>query len=502
MDLQKIKDIAQELEQEQALSLIEAASASQSEDTLKIAVTGNFNAGKTTLINAIAGKELREVSGISVDDELPLRLSFEKMPEQEGFECFDVYDPVWNEEEVIFYDLKFEDIFQAGTFKPVMYDMDMVFYLVSALQVFTAEDMYALEQLKRYKIKIILTKLDAVDEESKDSVIKFVDDMCNKLGLDSALVIEKGNNEEIGKHLRGLLPSFGEIEQMRQQRADGFAREAVSLLKKGVERKLDAEEQLPAEEAAPEEDYLSKSLRLRNRILESGIQKSSNFALPDSKQRELERLIYHPGRKKQFNSDWENGMIQSTVERFLGECFEEVQSDLIDSMKRDYRSSAGSVGLEYSSEVNREIEEIAGKRPVYVDVTTAPEMQQSNGKTTKKVAIAAAVVTGAMIVPIPAWAGIAIALGTTATAVGSISNDIEKEKAKIKQAIAAYCDLVLSHFTFSMKEYMNSSYNQLANIVGKQYEESQKQAVNKENEEKVNAQKEHLTSLLEELDQM
>lgn len=504
MDLHRLKEIAVTLDNgESVFPLIEAAQNSQCGGQTKIAILGNFNAGKTTLLNTIAGQELRKVSAISEEDEQPVRLSFERMDPDPNFKCFDVYDSSWNDEDVIIYDLKFSDVFEAGELKPVMYDMDIVFYLVSALQVFTAVDMHAIEMLKNFKIKVILTKLDAVEEDSKEKIIKYVNDRCEELGLENALLLMDKDSGSVAKTLRGVLPDFVELEQIRKNRAAGFAKTSVEKLKSIAGSKLTAEVNASEQQQVLQEDYLATSLNVKNILLNRGIEYSSSFTVPDDKKHALANKIFMAGNENNFDKIWSTGMAQSSVEMFLEEYFEQIKKNLITVMKEDYWRCAQELEFEVSEEVNREIVQIAQKKPVYVEAKNSPTFgkQDVNVQTKKKVAVAAAIVAGTLIVPIPMWASIAITLGAAGYSVNAINEGSKQKCENNNQAIFSYSSLVLSHFNYSIKEYINDCYNRLADVAGRQYVEDKTQVMM---EEDINISIEHewLVSLLEELDKM
>ena len=490
---------------ETVFALIEAAEHSDDSEYTSVAFIGAQNSGKTSVINSIVGKELREASNISDDSEKPMRVAFEKMPSDDRFDCFDVYDQAWNGESAILYEIKNTDAFINEDIQPIMYNVDVAFYLISALQAFTAEDVRTINLLKDYNVKIVLTKLDAIEEDSKEKVLQYVTGMCEKLGLDSPIVFQKEQADENSRLFRDSLPTFSKLKEIRANRANGFMKKVKDLLERELKEKLRAIESdsVEAEKDGErfEKENVSRKLEIKNRLLSSGISYSDSYAIPDNKAKELSKKIYALGQTNGFSESWANNIVKSTVELFLEECFGDTKWKLIKKMQEDYEKCISDFDIPTNPDVKPKISELSKTHPTYVNSNSVPENKNAKGvfdsdKAKTSIAITAAIVAGSIIVPIPTWATVAISLCSVGACAGVITSENNKNKVLgWEESIYSYSKLVLSQFALSMKTYISESYDKFADYVCSTIAF----ADNKEKETKISKEKEEMLALIQKL---
>lgn len=469
-NLEKIMKIAD------SVGLNEAASAASSaidkvnsRSKLHVALVGGQNSGKTTIINAIAGKEVREASNISLDDEFPLRITFERTDEDFRFECVDVYDKVWNEENAIIFEFKVTDLVENGKRTEFADDVDVVFYLISAMNAFTSEDVSALKALASHNVKLILTKLDAIDEEDRDGVIKYVSDMCAKLGFTEPLVIDRSNLKDAGKLIRNALPLYTEQKEQREKYCDMLLGELTAAVKEKIGAKLsELDERLPAtDDFDSRRETNSKALEAKNNLMELGIARSKKFEDDNNKlANTLAKKILESGKSHSFSDAWKMSIQQEIVEPVIAAEFE-AENELI--KKHLFEDSTGiNPTEEESRNLKNKINETLKNSAQISEITDYnAELAKGTGTVNyTKICIAAAVVAGAILFPMPTLPKWLVSVGAVGVGAGSVYAEIKTtEKAMWENNIKEYSKLISKRFYDGMKIYNNYAYEQLADYV-------------------------------------
>lgn len=233
-------------------------------------ITGSTNCGKTVIMNGIVGVPLREPSMLS-EEEKPLRVMFEKSEDSQQFECHVVANKLWNDEDVILYEMKLDDIFNGEYHPTQLLDLaDVVYYVVSAITPFTSEDVKAIQALSFMPVKVVISKLDLVDEAAREKIAAYASNVCESLHINKPYIIDRHDWDAAGKYFRYELPTVAERIEMRRNRTEYLLMSASEAIAKEAEKKLDAmkateknsqEELLKRQVAVDEEKSLWRKLR-------------------------------------------------------------------------------------------------------------------------------------------------------------------------------------------------------------------------------------------------
>lgn len=237
----QLKQLAVQIGADDAVAEYESRCASiSSREFTGVVITGGGNCGKTTILNGITGIPLRE-TGNTPGNEPPLRVTFEKMEDREGFECRTVLNKCWNEESAILYEMKHSDLIDdAGRSKQLLDLADVVFYVISALTPFTREDLEKIKSLSPVRVKVVLNRLSLVRDEDQSKVEAYVDGICAKLGVDAPLVIRGDDWDLIAKEFRDALPISSELVLYRRKHMDAIYQDAVKMVMEQAQQRMNA----------------------------------------------------------------------------------------------------------------------------------------------------------------------------------------------------------------------------------------------------------------------
>lgn len=237
----QLKQLAVQVGAADAVAEYESRCASiSSREHTGVVIAGGSNCGKTTVLNGITGIPLRETSNIP-GDEPPLRVTFEKMADLEGFDCRTVLNKHWNAENAILYEMKQSDLIDdTGRPKQLLDLADVVFYVISALTPFTREDMEIIKSLSPVRVKVVLNKLSLVRDADQSKVEAYVAGICAKLGVDTPLVIQGDDWDRIAKGFRDALPISSELTLYRRNHIDAIYQDAVKMVIEQAQQRMNA----------------------------------------------------------------------------------------------------------------------------------------------------------------------------------------------------------------------------------------------------------------------
>lgn len=223
-----------------------------------VAVTGARNSGKTTFINEIVASKVWEPGALD-ETEKPLRISFEPLQEDEQYNCLMVANKPWHDLKAVIYELREEQLFDGDTLAEDMLPLDMVFYMTLASSPLGKEEVDALKAMAPFKRQVVVNGMHLVDEANRERVLNYITNINNSLGLPPVIVFESGKN--FGKLVRNLVPSFRELQTLREQKC--------RLIFKNM---LDAFKTVTRNEIANLESTArkSKAISLKNDGLRSG----------------------------------------------------------------------------------------------------------------------------------------------------------------------------------------------------------------------------------------
>lgn len=505
-NIERIKKIAEEIGVEGEVSVIlNSVESLKQKNKTHIAFAGAENSGKSRIINAIAGKDVREPSLVSVEEK-PLRVSFERGISDERFECVEIYNPAWNGEDVELFELKNTDILKGKELSPLMDEIDIVYYLVSAVQVFTSDDMIVIGALKDHAVKIILTKIDMVDEESREKVITYTSGICEKLGLEKPIITDVKVPDEISKTIRNSLPLVTELQEMKRKHYEGICERAVEVIKDAANKKLDEIEknyESAVTSANNANDGLAlKRKKIKNSIIEQGLVYAERFNDSSEFASVIARNLMESGEKTNYSEEWREKLRQKYVEPVLYEAFQKENNLMVTQMFVDCEKWLKTIGLSVDEQLKNEINRFNNISVDYIDVDISGTVKSAKGQgvdwnsATVTATITAAVVAGAIIFPIPKWATWAASIGAVAYGTGTVIADKNKNEAKMwRDNIKAYSKTIASSFHGYLKAYVCESYNTVADTV----EDVISNAIVTVNKEEFEQTKDKYKSIIEEL---
>lgn len=464
--IEKIIEIADAVGlKESACNIAAAIEKINSRSKVHVAFTGGQNSGKTSVINAITGRTVREPSNIS-ENELPLRVVFEKCDADDRFECVEVYDKAWNEEDAVLFELKSDEIAEKGEVKDIAHEIDVVYFLISAMNAFTSEDVETIKALSNHKIKLIVTKLDTIDDKNKEGVTKYINDIRTRLGLEEPIFIDKTVSDDVGKIIRNSLPVYSELKELREKYSDALLKGLSKRIEKEIEKaisELDLKSQ-PHKGTDFNNDAYSDALRAKNKLLELGLARSKKYESATDLQNKLVKALLESGNQASYSQKWQEDIKARIIEPLIKSEFEtecqKIQSLLFDDC----------IGInpteEDSAELRNAIRSLSEMDAKVSDISSQEFKASEASINIKTVGITAAVVAGAVLVPIPTFAAWIVSVGAIAVGAGAVIT----EKAKTEndmwiKNIGDYAAVVSKQFYDSMIIYNSHTYEKLADYV-------------------------------------
>ncbi len=505
-NIERIKKIAEEIGvEEKVSSILASAEDIRQRSKTHIAFVGSENSGKTRIMNAIAEKEIREPSLVSVEEK-PLRVSFERADSDERFECVEVYVPSWNGEDVEIFELKNTEVLKGDELSLLMDEMDIVYYLVSAVQVFTSDDMAVIGALKNHVVKIILTKIDIVDEESRGKVIDYTTGICEKLGFEKPIITDIKAPSEISKTIRNSLPLITELQEMKNKHYEGICERAIEIIRSEANKRLgEIEENYEKSVASANkanDELNSKRIKIKNNIIEQGIVYAERFSDSSELASVITRSLMQSGEKADYSEEWRKQLRQKDIEPVLYKAFQRENNLMADQILTDCEKWLKTIDLSVDDQLKDRIDRFKNISVDCIDGDISGTVRNAKGQgvdrnsVATKAAITAAIVAGAIIIPVPTWATWLASIGAVAYGSGSIIADKNRNEAKMwRDNIEVYSKTVASSFYGNLKAYVCESYNAVTDTV----DEVISRAIFTVNKENFEQAKDKYRSIIEEL---
>ena len=213
----------------------------QQQELAHIVVTGARNSGKTTFINESIGREVWEPSTFN-EDEKPLRISFETLPEDENFNCLFVSNPSWRPLKSILYEMRLNLLFNDATLSDEMYKFDMVFFIISATSPFGKDDVDAIKALAPLKRQVVVNGMHHVKDDDRDKILNYIDKINSSLELPPVIILESG--KIFGQTVRNLIPAYDELQNLREKKCLGLFRKMFDILEQTVRNEIETKTEM------------------------------------------------------------------------------------------------------------------------------------------------------------------------------------------------------------------------------------------------------------------
>ena len=273
-----------------------------SNSRLSIAVTGRANVGKSTLINRMVSMEVVEEGAIPDEDHRPVRICFERTPDNERYRCVTVINGAWNERGAEIYELHECNSDEIA-------DKDFVLFVVSVMTPFTAQEVAQLKSMAGLPCQVVLSCMNLIPETARDKVIDYAGKMTASLGLPPAIVFEDSSAQDIGRTIRNLLPDYNELREIRVSRSKAVFERAVSHVASVLEQAVKDDIALSAETAKRKQESVRRHRAGYERLYADVVRRQINTAneVTEGVEQEIRRMfngLLEEGRVSGFSDTW------------------------------------------------------------------------------------------------------------------------------------------------------------------------------------------------------
>lgn len=264
---EKYSDIIHFTQSEEDIKIYEEIISSLESSKLKnIAVLGEMNCGKTSLINKLSGAEARKTTKISLD-EMPLMVTFHSDETRDGYEKVDLHNEKCQELGVAFYEIPINQAVEYETGRPtkLLEEMDAVIYVMSAIMPFTSADVANLRSVvDQFPLLIWNSKTDMLDgeQEYQDCSDYIRTEFFNQF-KGSFCEFYDGKNENA---IQEILERFGEmgLEEIREFHIQQVEQQVKNILAGNLDKML---EDIKAKRQAREAEKGQADQNYRQQIL-------------------------------------------------------------------------------------------------------------------------------------------------------------------------------------------------------------------------------------------
>lgn len=330
---------------EDKISAVDAVMESlQDSRTKNVAVLGETNCGKTSLINKIAGVQVREPTNFSMD-ERPLMVTFGSGGTKPGYEVVDVRDSICGEARISLYEIPMNMALDGGTrqVKPMLEEMDAVIYIISAVTPFTATDAENIGAVvNKFPMILYVSKTELLEDGEYDTVTAYIrDEFAGKFDGAACEILDSRQPDAVEAIVEGLREiSLEELREFHVMRLEQQAKNIVAEELRQQTEQLDAERKArEADRAAKDAEYRKQllgweTLRIGMREREQEAVDAVNQKITASKTALKEKLacqIMETRHKK----EWVNHELKKVLQRELRAASNQAAADLKDKTAAD-----------------------------------------------------------------------------------------------------------------------------------------------------------------------
>lgn len=359
-EFEELRSLARQSGCEEVIQELEGRAQKLCEqEELHMAVLGDVSSGKTTFINMLLGKKIREPSMLHKDT-LPLRIVFNQQAPVDGFENVAVYDPKWDSAGVTLYECSPSDVFTdtLQTSADWLDSIDIVVYTVSAAMPLSDTDLKAIALVSPRPVIVVLTKLYLVPEEEREEIVRFVKDYCAKNGLDMMLTLPENDAALMAKQIRDFLADQ-RVEELRALRVSAMAHRGKDKLISYIQGRL---AQLGDEEKAGIQSALERNMQMKRTQLIwdeirvhtkeqcTSLQRDMESHFSDVR-RKYAKLIQDEAEREQYTERWVQQNLPHAIERIMESAFKEYQPNIENALRTD----AEWIAHQASAQLNRPI---------------------------------------------------------------------------------------------------------------------------------------------------
>lgn len=436
--------------------------------TRNVAILGETNSGKTTLINRLCGKEVRAATKLSMGEK-PLKVVFASIESDDNYEIVSLDSG--NNAGLTFNEIPFNMAVDYDSKAPteMLEKMDVVIYVVSAVMPMTASDVENITNLMdKFPVIIYISKIDMLDNtDDAAEVTEYVKNIAAKTFENGEIPIFSSGDDSVDS-IMDILKEM-EVDGIREYHIGRIATVTKQNVVEALNDKLaslkEIRKQREKEVAATEDEARDEKLawdKLRLDMLEhcqetiDTLDKKLSMIKISAKQ-ELQKQFKEVQNKKEW--------LKVDLKELLTEKLENAACSIYDEA-RDITTSHSNwfiskVNLDYNMKIS--VEDLK----CYYSTSTVKVSECDDGPNRQKMYLAAGsgIVAGAAIlssIPILPTCIIAIpaSLLTVAFLKGGI-DDCEKYNKEVMEFIDKTCENNFSKLTSEIHSTVNEFYEKI-----------------------------------------
>lgn len=236
--MNNLNNIAQELGAVDVCKRLQKAETLAQRSQTHIGIIGPANCGKTTLINGILGQEVRKPSLVPSEC-LPLRVVFDRMADDERFECVHVFHREWGNTDTVLYEFTSEKILKDESWTD---ELDILFYLSPLSHFMTAEDKKAVQRFAGIPVQVIATQCDRVAGEDLEKAREFAKKACERMNLAEPICADPESWQNVSEKMRRALPLAAALVEIRKTHQDKIKECCREQLIGHIDQMIEAEQ--------------------------------------------------------------------------------------------------------------------------------------------------------------------------------------------------------------------------------------------------------------------
>lgn len=455
----------------------------QSDGTHSIAVLGETNSGKTTLLNRIAGREVRKPTLISMEEQ-PLMLTTCCGRKKPGYETVEMEPDRWGGADVSFFEIPINIAIDYETrgLSPVLEEMDAIIYVLSAVTPFTASDDANFAALAgKLPVIFYLSKAELLDnDEGRRSCTAYIQERI-------------ASRQKSAELIGGLQPDAVEAlvtkvlelstEDARQAHIERLERQAANVVALGLERRLAALEATrkaqETEREAAEQTRRDRTLVWDGLRIELMERAQRTLELADSQLAEAndmaEKRLIQSLRESGYSQDWRESQLEQELRRELEDALNNALSKAAD------RADADAAWL--ASEAYRKL----GMQAEMEDLDDSPTAvlpiggENARPQEPRRAKLAAAAGTGllaggAILSGISLLPTCLIALPASFVAIRLLQEDMEEQeryRQELRRQVSECCDQNFQALSEALRLALDTHYSGMLDAVREQDPEPQ-----------------------------
>ncbi|MBR4039922.1 MAG: GTPase domain-containing protein [Clostridia bacterium] len=229
--------IAQELGADDVQKRLKNAEALLQRSGTHVGIVGPVNCGKTTLLNGILQQQVCEPS-LLPSQSLPLRVAFDRMADDERFECVHVFSREWGGTDAVMYEFSAERLLKEAHWVD---ELDVVFYLSPLSHFMTAEDKKAIASLGGMPVHVIATQCDRVAAQDMESAKVYAKKACERMNLAAPIFAGPDSWDAVSEQMRIALPATADLLAHRKAHQDMIKEQCRCLLIEHTHRLIEEE---------------------------------------------------------------------------------------------------------------------------------------------------------------------------------------------------------------------------------------------------------------------